>query len=217
MDPVCGKLTARGGSRSRDAGCAAHLQRHGAGRRRGRGSPGRRAPTARTPRSRRLFTPSLVQSILSSYTLTPAKGSRHSTPLQTSMGSGLDDCSRSVRSPDSLLPCRKEKKWGRGVLLESVGEKQKTTTGPDFVRIPEDDCEEMKEECEMNYRNRENALTVKSARAPLCGRVNKARKNRVVDLGGRTWPLGPRQQRVFSGHGRLSGGVVEEGRLAGSH
>ena len=30
------------------------------------------------------------------------------------------------------------------------------------------------------------------------------------------WPIGPRQQRVFSGHGWLSGGVVEEGRLAGS-
>lgn len=65
--------------------------------------------------------------------------------------------------------------------------KQKTTTGPDFVRkdfIPKDDCEEMKEESEMNYRNRENALTVKSARASLCGGVKKARKNRVVDLGG---------------------------------
>ena len=97
--------------------------------------------------------------------------------------------------------------------MESVGEKQKTTTGPDFVRIPKDAWEEMREECEMSYRNRENALTVKSARASLCGGVNKARRNRVVDLGGRTWPLGPRQRRVLSGHGRLSGGVAEEGRL----
>ena len=68
-----------------------------------------------------------------------------------------------------------------------MGKKQKTTTGPDFVRedfIPKDDCEEMREECEMNYSNGENALTAQSARASLCGGANEARKKRVVDLGG---------------------------------
>ena len=42
--------------------------------------------------------------------------------------------------------------------------------------IPKDDCEEMREECEMNYSNGENALTAQSARASLCGGANEARK-----------------------------------------
>lgn len=134
--------------------------------------------------------PSLVQSVVSAYKVTLATGSCHSIPLQTPISSGLDDCSSSVWSPDLLLPCWKGKKifCGGGIFCWNLlGKKQKTTTGPDFVRedfIPKDDCEEMQEECEMNRGNGENALTSKSARASLCGGANKARKKRVVDLGG---------------------------------
>nr|CAI9693156.1 unnamed protein product [Rangifer tarandus platyrhynchus] len=45
-----------------------------------------------------------VTSILSSYKVTPAKGSCHSMPLQTPISSGLDECSGSVWPPDMLLP-----------------------------------------------------------------------------------------------------------------
>ena len=90
-----------------------------------------------------------------------------------------------------LAPALLERKkifCGGGIFCWNLlGKKQKTTTGPDFVRedfIPKDDCEEMQEECEMNRGNGENALTSKSARASLCGGANKARKKRVVDLGG---------------------------------
>ena len=167
--------------------------------------------------------PSPVQSVVSAYKVTLATGSCRSIPLQTPISSGLDDCSSSVWYPDLLLPCWKGKKkflGGGGIFCcNLLGKKQKTTTGPDFVRedfIPKDDCKEMREECEMNYSNGENALTAQSARASLCGGANEARKKRVVDWVEWAWPIGPRQQRVFSGHGWLSGGVVEEGRLAGS-
>lgn len=75
--------------------------------------------------------PYLVQSVVSAYKITLARGSCCSKPLQTAISSGLDDCSGSVWSPDLLLPCWKGKKkgggwgWGWDFLLESVGENTK--------------------------------------------------------------------------------------------
>lgn len=117
-------------------------------------------------------------------------------------------------------PVGREKKKGGGVgggifCRNLLGKKQKTTTGPDFVRedfIRKDDCKEMKEQCEMNCSNGEGALTAK-LHGLLCVEQTRLERSGLWTWEEWAWPMGPGSRECSQDTAGFQEGLLRRGSL----
>lgn len=122
------------------------------------------------------------------------------------------------RLAPALLEGKKKRGGGGGggiFCWNLLGKKQKTTTGPDFVRedfIRKDDWEEMWEECEMNCSNGEGALTAK-LHGLLCVEQTRLERSGLWTWVEWAWPMGPGSRECSQDTAGFQEGLLRRGSL----